>query len=322
MRMFILRFLGVNNLYMRLTIVGTIFWASPGITKTCEIMDSGFFQSITYPSGKTLSVIGHTHGITADVMNLARLADDSKNSNEVYLMDAIQTVASLKNTLKQYREEVAVLKSLIQTGSLNFIALEYGDQTMQLMAKNSQMFLPMTQENLKVRGLTESQLIDDAFLIFAGPTLYLTQKEPELMKNVKVLAIEDDELMQRSLDMQSDAEARFNSFSKKPGVTDQIKATVSGMLTRAILEYDLHHFLQDDWIFDQLKSKISTSLFEAAQDPIVSALVVANLLRQRDIKSSPKILAQDGTGILLIGSAHFRSMANIFKNDCLIQSAK
>lgn len=317
MQKLILRYLDVHNLYVGLTIVGTLAVASPSYAQVCEIQEAGHLRTVNYPSGKALSVEGHSHGITAEVMSLARLADDSKNNNEIYLLNAIQTVAALKETLEQYRENVATIKSLIEAGKLNFIALEYGDQIMEVMTKYSQIFLPMTRENLGTRGLKESQMIDDAFLIFAGPALYLMQKEPELMKNIKVVAVEDDELMQQSLDMESDGGSRLRLFAKKPGVTKEIGSVVNNLWARVILEYDLHRYLEDDWVFDELKSKVPVSLVEAAKAPIISALAAAQLLRRRDSKSSQKVLVQEGSGILLIGAAHARSMSNIFRNACL-----
>lgn len=322
MRKFNTACLAAKRLYIGLTIVGSFFVVSPVFAKICEIREVGRLRSVAFPSGKKVALAGHAHGLTEEVMNLARLADDTKNSNEVYLLNAAQTLVSLKGTLEQYQEDVTAIKELIRSNDLNFIALEYGDQIMRLMTEYARVFLPMTRENLKTRGLKEAQFIDDAFLVFAGPALYLTHKEPELMKNVKVIAVEDDELMQRSLDMQSDGGARLQNFFANADVTDQIKTSVSQLWARTILEYDLHRFLEDDWVFGELKSKVPASLVEAAKDPIISALAAAELLRKRDAQSSKKILEQEGSGILLIGSAHSRSMSNILRNACLGQSKK
>ncbi len=144
----------------------------------------------------------------------------------------------------------------------------------------------VARENLKARDLKEAQFIDDAFLVFAGPTLYLTQKEQQLMKNIKIVLAEDDDLMERSLDAQSDGASRLQSFFAKADVTEDTINFVSKLWVRVILEYDLHRYLEDDWVFNELKSKVPGALFDAAKDPILSALAAAELLRKRDAQDS------------------------------------
>lgn len=319
MRKYISVYLAAEVLYMVLTIVGSFLVVSPAFAQDCEMEQVGRLRAVAFPSGEKISLVGHSHGLTAEVMDLARLADDQKNSNDVYLLNGAQSLASLKGTLKQYREDVDAIRQLIRQGDLNYIALEYGDQIMRLMTEYARVFLPMTRENLKARGLTEGQFVDDAFLVFAGPALYLKHKESELMKNIRIVGIEDDDLMQRSLDAQSEGGTRLQSFLSKGNISEQTKNAVSNLWARAILEYDLHQFLVDEWIFNELKSQVSASLFEGAKNPIISALAAAELLRKRDAQSSQKILKLEGSGVLLIGSAHSRSLSNIFRNTCLSQ---
>ncbi len=321
MRRFILASLTVKKLYISMMIVGSFFVISPVFAQVCAVTKAGRLQSVTFTSGKKITVIGHEHGQTSEVMNLESLAGDTKNSNAVYLTNASRSLIALHTTLQHYREDVAAIKELVRSGDLNYVAVEWGDEIAEIMKSRSRWFLPMARENLKARGfpagLPAETLLDDAFLIYATPALYLTHKEPEVLKNVKIVSVENENLMERSLKAIAERDARLQSFFAKTNVTDEIKGSVKQLSSRAIMEYDLHRFLEDDWVFDLLKSEVPLSLVESAKDVIRPALEAAELLRQRDALASQKILTQRGSGVLLIGSAHSRSMAEILRKTCL-----
>lgn len=83
---------------------------------------------------------------------------------------------------------------------------------MALMKRSSEVFLPMSRENSRNRGLKEAAWLDDAFLIFVGPAQYLAQTAPGSMKSIRIFAVEDDALMQKSLNAIGASDAKLQAF--------------------------------------------------------------------------------------------------------------
>lgn len=288
----------------------------------CEVARDDNKATISFSADRKFTIVGQSHGITIEVMSLARIADDTSTPNDQFIQNAKAMLANFDVTLNQYKESVRYLRQAINEGDIDYIALEYGDQIMEMMTYQSKLFLPMAKENFKNRGLEDNQIIDDAYLVFAGPAHYLVNTSPDLMKSVRIVGVEDDSLMQESLDMMTDGEARLdNFFSKIPG-KKAVRDYVEAAYVRTIMEYDQHENFKDDWLFQPLSENVPQDLIQAAKDPLYSALVAANLLRKRDAKSSKKLLQQNGSGVLFIGSAHLNSLSKILQNECLNTTTK
>ncbi len=309
--------MGLTKLVGVLGTITSLMVTFTALAEICATEKSDNRGSVKFrDSGRTLTVIGHEHGITLEVMSMGRLADDVSSTNEEYLVKALMRLKSFEETLKQYRAEVAELRALIQAKKIDFIALEYGDEIMQAMTMQTRIYLPMTRANLENRGLKPSSIVDDSFLIFAGPAQYLQQTDPELMKNVRIVGVEDDDLMQKGLDLMTDAEDRLQTLAAAVGKNSDIYKFTERAYGRAVLEYDLHKFLEDEWITREVDQKVPASLRSKVMDPIISGFAAAEILRKRDAQSSAKLLAQEGSGVLIIGSAHVRSLTNLIQSAC------
>jgi hypothetical protein len=287
----------------------------------CEVQSKNRFHLMVFPAGRTLSVIGHIHGLTSDVLNLGDLATDTTSSNEVYLQKAQQLLQPLKTTLQNFREDLQVLKKLLTKKQLQFIALEYSEEIKTLILTNAIQFSKLAKKNLQDRKLAEQALIDDAFLIYAGPTFYLLIKEPALLKsaNVKIIAVEDGPLMQKSLEQYAQAEGHLVEFFSNKKTTPSLKQFMLDVNHQLIFNY------QD--IDESIEKQILKLVSEQILDPQLQAsalaatrtlIETAQVMRQRDGISTSKIVASPGSGLLLIGKAHTNSILRNFYQQCLL----
>lgn len=105
---------------LSLTIFVFILAFSTAFAEMCEVREQGVTQAADFPANKSVSIFGHTHGVTAEVMALARLADDTESSNEAYLLGAVLNLKYFEETLRQYRAEVEILRKNILNGRIQF----------------------------------------------------------------------------------------------------------------------------------------------------------------------------------------------------------
>lgn len=285
----------------------------------CAVTTNGRLHAVTYSTERILSVSGHSHGVTSEVLALARVADDIKTDNETYRQNSAQSLAALQETLVQYRQDVAAIKQQIREGRLKYIALEYGPKIMTYMQENARLFLPYLRRNLKLRGLKEASWMDDAHLIFAGPALYLRNVEPELMKEIKLVAVEDDELMQNSLDEIKKGEEHLGQLKRRTDVTGVSLKEAASLWEEIIENYDIRRYDISAPAIAVLKSKFPAASASDFDGALKAAMAAADVLRERDTRASKKFLAETGSGILLIGSSHLRAMSKIIQDDCLKQ---
>lgn len=289
----------------------------------CEVQSKNRFHQMPFPSGKSLSVIGHIHGLTSDVLNLSVLATDSTSSNEVYLQKAELLLKPLKTTLQNFREDLQVLKKLLVKKQVNFIALEYSEEIKNLMLTNAIQFLNLTKKNLADRGIKKPSLLDDAFLIFAGPTYYLLIKEVALFRkpDVKIIAAEDGPLMQKSLDLYAQAESHLYDFFSSKKTTQPMKDLMLEIKHQLIFNYQDVDESTEKQILNLIPSQITDHQLQTSALAATGILIeTAQVMRQRDGISTSKILSAEGSGILLIGKAHINSILRLFYQHCLLEA--
>lgn len=306
-----IEFKAIFNRFLALTFA--LFVPVYSQARVCEPQVRPQGVAIQFKNGQQILIIGHNHGITENVMKLGRLATDTTSANDVLLAESKKRIKDLDLTLKFYREEVDFLTKQISAGRIQFIALEYGPEIMQMMTREAGAFLPMTKANLANRKMAETKLVDDSYLVFAGPTLYLVNTRPALMKNIRLAPIEDDFLMQRSLDYLSHTASSITAFTNK---YPHLENVILDLFTVIQSNYDLHQYQQDEWLDRLIQKAIPQPFANEAKVALEPALEAAELFRQRDQQSSFKLLAQPGSGVLLIGSSHVRSLANLFSADC------
>lgn len=299
------------------------FFVDAAHASACRLQTSSPSQSIIgFPSGREVAVYGHAHGMTEEVLDLRRLAEDKLSSNEQYLENAKNKLKSLSATLTDYRIEVAHLHALAKASKLNFIGLEYGPKIMNSIDQFSKDFMPMARANFKMRGISNEALLDDTFLVLVGPAHYLTQTEPKLMKDVSLAGVEDEDLMQRSLNSQLEGRQKLYEYFLvvlNVGEREELRQIVKNAYHKAVREYDRHRFLEDDWIMAEIENKVPDFLLPKAKAVLNSALATAELLRQRDKLSFPKLMSLNGSGVLLIGFMHQRSISTMLELACLME---
>ena len=151
-------------------------------------------------------------------------------------------MAELQTTLNEFRDDSKFLSQQVDSGKISFIALEYGPEIMKLMSQYSAKFRPMALGNFSRRGIDDPQLRDDAFLVFAGPAHYLLHTQPGKMKTIELSPIEDDQLMQKSLNDLAEAATKW---SKAIGQLPE-KSAAHVALDQSLKDFLFRYYKLDD----------------------------------------------------------------------------
>lgn len=188
-----------------LTLHGCASVASVATFCTVEIPKAGAPPagrsfSMVMRDGREITVIGQNHGDSRQVVQLARIAEDTTTPNDTFLKKSESDVRSLQDTLTGFREEAAFLRNRAQAGKLDFVALEWGPVLASLMSERLPVVLEISKQNFANRGLKSSRIRDDAFLVLAAPAKYLELTEPTILCGTKIIGIENDERMSESVE--------------------------------------------------------------------------------------------------------------------------
>lgn len=275
---------------------------------------------VRFPGGRQITIVGHRHGETKKVLALSQLATDHESSNPELLAAVRRSLSDLgvRLALQDFREEVPFIRSEILAKRIDFIAVENGKELFDLLDRESKFFKPMALSNLGRRGLAAPRLVDDAFLVYSGPTRYLRKIDPDLMKTVTVLPIEDDALMEQSLDSLGRVEVTHDKISNALAkdhpfreVLDKIYSNSFGKPVRNEPGnyYKILRQASEQEIRDYLLSASPQSVREDIAVYVSELRKAMMELDLRDTKKVENLMKAKGSGVYFVGTAHLKSLA-------------
>ncbi len=271
---------------------------------------------VNFPDGHNITIVGHFHGETSKTSKLGLLATDRDSSNEYLLGSARKRLDEQKAVLKDFREEVSYIVEESKKGSIKFIALENGTRTFSSLNKISKVFEVMALANFNRRGISDLQLLNDAFLVFIGPTRFIKMRSPQTLRAIRIIPIEDDHLMKKSLNSIDEFLETMENFKKSLPAGHSLHKTIEHLADSGFYSY--HETLKTP--SDQLISSALAATpveFREKMEVLVKKLIrVMNELNQRDLAKSQKLIQQATSGVYFVGLSHLRSLASKLAEAC------
>lgn len=298
---------------------------APAANEICRIEPVGGqlgerANRVLFPDGRRITVIGHAHGETKDILKLEGLFADTTSSNEDFLAVRKKDLQEVDLTLKHFRAEVDFLLSEVHAKAVNFVALEAGNKVLEYFSDGTTRLFVFGQKNLEKRKLNEPQVFRDSILAYGGPGRYVKLFYPETRDKYEIVGVEDDEVMQASLDAIDEAASQLGILYQRLPAGHPFRVTASNMVDNAKYNYQAVLKFSEDAVIREFLD-ISPPEARIQMPKFIRTLYkLARLMRERDEKTRIKLLNQKGSGIYFVGFAHLQSQSELLRDACLRQT--
>jgi hypothetical protein len=295
--------------------------AQAGMCKLITPPDGGMKGrqlTIEFPSGRKITLVGHIHGNVERTARVIPAISNQGLSNEEYVENLNQILTDDKPALKHYQEDVEFLKESLSKKEYSFVALESGPGETKLFEALAKDLNERSISEFNRRKIQSGSLRRNSILLVSTPVFYQKQFEPGLYKNVEILGAEDADLLSKSYEEMvalTDAEKKLTS--KAPETKEDI-LEVSRWLQNEYFELD---DVPDKEVIDSITKNAPQNLKQDVAKYVESGLKAYRTIRKRDKYISNQLLSKDGSGLLLIGQAHLRSIGVLILQECERQSA-
>lgn len=314
-------YLTVDFIDSCLTAVFLLFFAlnSTAFSETCQILntDNKRRKEIHFNDGRTIEVIGHNHGETAQVAYLHfNTTKNTYSDNSVYLQQIYDDLKPLKEATQHAEEDLKYLREKAPTKTIQFIAIENGAINFSFFKKNSMQFLDEIKQQHASRKLPESQitekLFENAFLTFTGAARYLKISDPQLMADIDIIGADDDNLVPKNLSALTSAYLDLIQLKELYPENSKLSYVLSNMQKNPT------------YLFDQEFKDIKATLYSTVPKQhhkllkqfFNSVADMTRIQKQRDQNMVQNIINENSSGILIVGLAHLKPITEILKQRC------
>ncbi len=147
-------------------------------------------QSITFPYGRRIIIVGHNHGDRGVPKKLKELySSQTKISKHDLLSRLSEILVENKDAIRDAKQDLVTLKLLLSKNQLQFTAVEDGPDAEKFFnfakAIESDKKLKIEQLNLP-----HYEQFEEASLLMFGESGYLADRHPEMFRSALVVGIE------------------------------------------------------------------------------------------------------------------------------------
>lgn len=285
-----------------------------GISRVTSGPVSGRAGTVAFPDGRKFTVVGHAHGVTKSILDLQMLVNDVESSNDRFLNELKRRLQVVSETVEHFKADRQYLLSRLEANDVQFVALEAGEAMLKTTNERTGIMWGGGKENLDRRKLNQNAILHETILAYGGAGRYVKIMHPEYREAYKLVGVENDNLMQESLDSVDEAADQLNILYDRLPRNHPFRETLFGLLASGryheMLGYPEGH------IIAELRQMAPPEVRVQIPGFVRALLKKARLLRERDRQTTPKLLANKGSTIYFVGFAHLDSQLQLLEEAC------
>ena len=272
----------------------------------------GRISKVVFPSGKTITLIGESHGHHEGVDLFVEALKDSDAKNNDWTSKLKEILDDSEEVLSNMEQNIRYLGKEIKSGSIQFIAIELPQEDVALDEKSSLNGQKLVQQKFSDRGIQNRDLQKRSEMFLSDDHWILKQTKPDLFDSVKIVGVD-----RLSPNIQNQREAEENLFEKidkldeyydaNPGFYDKYGEDFESIYME--LRYGYDKKIEVDLV---LKTKFEGK-FPDEMNIVVKEILIAlerhnSFDRGRDDVIVSNLLKEPGSGILTIGKSHLEKL--------------
>lgn len=272
--------------------------------------------------GSEVTFIGERHQDFEEAQGAYSFVTNSDETLEEFTNTITNGLAG-KNVEKvvigHLRQNIAYMKKRFRSGDVKFLGIEGPHE---VISTDISYYEEVTAELLKSfekKGFKNQSMIDDILSIVMDGYWVVMKSEPEIMKNVEVVGIDNF----RSSDEYKDLDPQIFALGEKvTDVIDEKASSEDAVKLKNLAEVIFKKsFLNFDTDLTEKDIQESLSLFPDYVAPSLRDLLELiaeerKINRKRDEYMANDILMQEGNGIVILGRAHLETLELQFKRLC------